>query len=278
MNKDSHLNSSISYNSWMKYLLCLLLPFTLYAQTPVCPPESMVIEFISPTTKAKKAFCGYLKNGETTKHGEEIIFDTNGAVKKRINYNHGVEGEAASTSFVNSVIGTKAKSEEEKMLTTITEMMAILTLKKTDSEQAVFKVSRCDDNPKAWVMGALTKNDIPKSYLYKEYCDVQGSFVASFKSEFVVKFELRNLQDFNQTEMTVKMNVNRSAGGVQYGFEVLEGRISSPTRNANFKAEYQIDIDPLTGKSFKNTQKGKVTLTKLNNLEVNVSAPWAYDR
>lgn len=271
----------------MKYLIWLLLPYTLYAQTPICPPESMVIEFISPTTKAKKAFCGYIKDGETIKHGEEIIFDGKGEVKKRINYNHGVEGEVAkslpgteeaSTTFVNSVIGAKPKTEEEKVLMTITEMMAILTLKQTQAEQNVFKVSRCDDNPKAWIIGALTKNDIKKSYQYKEYCDVQGNFVASFKNDFIVKFELRNLQDFNQTEMTVKMKVNKSAGGVQYGFEVLEGRVSSQNRNANFKAEYQVDIDPLTGKTFKNTQVGKVTLTKLNGLEVNVSAPWAYDR
>ena len=82
--------------------LILLAFFSLSAFTqniPVCPTESFVIEFISPTTRAKKSFCAYQKNGETIKHGEELIFDPNGEVKQRLVYNHGQEGKVTLTKI-----------------------------------------------------------------------------------------------------------------------------------------------------------------------------------
>ncbi|MBA2405888.1 MAG: hypothetical protein H0V66_14015, partial [Bdellovibrionales bacterium] len=71
----------------MKYIWLSLLSFPVLAQnSPHCPAESFVVEFISPITKAKKSFCAYQKNGETIKHGEEFIFNTNGEIKNKLIY------------------------------------------------------------------------------------------------------------------------------------------------------------------------------------------------
>ncbi|MBA2403495.1 MAG: hypothetical protein H0V66_01880, partial [Bdellovibrionales bacterium] len=116
-----------------------------------------------------------------------------------------------------------------------------------------------------------------KSYIFKELCDVKGNFSANFQKDFSLKFEMRNLQDFSNTEMTVRMKVNTLPSGIRYGFEVLEGLISAPTRNAHFKADYTVEINPTNGKVDKNSQAGKVTLTKVGSKEVNVSAPLRFD-
>lgn len=278
----------------MKFIFLTFFSLSVFAQNiPQCPPESFVVEFNSPITKAKKAFCAYQKNGETIKHGEELIFDTNGEVKKRIVYNHGQEGDApvaavavpefkgqnipgteeSSAQFTDTLIGSKPLNEEQKLLATIQDLMAILTLKKEGNGKGTFKVGQCDDKPLDWLKGAVFNSPINKSYVFKDHCDVKGSFSANFTTEFPLKFELRNLQDFSNTEMTVKMKVNKSASGVRYGFEVLEGLISSPSKKGHFKAEYEIDINPMTGEPNKGSQAGKVTLTKIDNKEVNVSAP-----
>lgn len=286
----------------MKILFLTFFSLSVFAQNiPQCPPESFVVEFNSPITKAKKSFCAYQKNGETIKHGEELIFDTKGEVIKRVSYNHGQEGEAtiasapaavtpdfkgtnvpgteeATSKFTDTLIGTKPLSDEQKFLGTVQDLMAVLTMKRENNGKGIFKVSQCDDRPMDWLKAAILNTQINKSYVFKEQCDVKGSFSANFTSEFPITFELRNLQDFNKTEMTLKMKVTKSVSGIRYGFEVLEGLISSPTRNANFKVEYEIDINPLTGIADKSSQKGKVTLTKIDNKEVkDVSAPWRYE-
>jgi hypothetical protein len=282
----------------MKIIFLTFFSLSVFAQNiPQCPPESFVVEFNSPITKAKKSFCAYQKNGETIKHGEELIFDTKDEVVKRILYNHGQEGESPTTAvapdfkganipgteeasgkFTDTLIGTKPLSDEQKFLSTVQDLMAVLTMKKENSGKGLFKVSQCDDKPMDWLKAAIFNTQINKSYVFKDLCDVKGTFSANFTSEFPMKFELRNLQDFNKTEMTLKMKVTKSASGIRYAFEVVEGFISSPTRNANFKVEYEIDINPLTGVADKSSQKGKVTLTKIDNKEVkDVSAPWKYE-
>ena len=279
----------------MKILFLTFFSLSVFAQNiPQCPPESFVVEFNSPITNAKKSFCAYQKNGETIKHGEELIFDTKGEVVKRIIYTHGQEAnvevaapdfkgtnipgtEEATNKFSDTLLGTRALNDEQKFLATVQDLMAVLTLKKKNSGKGFFKISQCDDKPLDWLKAAIFITAINKSYVFKDQCDVKGSFTANFTSEFPMKFELRNLQDFNKTEMTLKMKVTKSASGFRYGFEVLEGLISSPTKNANFKVEYEIDINPLTGVADESSQKGKVTLTKINNKEVNASAPWKYE-
>ena len=69
----------------MKIILFAFLSLSVFAQTiPQCPPESYVVEFNNPITRSKKSFCAYQENGETIKHGEELIFDAKGEVVKRL--------------------------------------------------------------------------------------------------------------------------------------------------------------------------------------------------
>lgn len=280
------------YDGMMKFIFLFLFSLPAIAQNiPVCPPESFVVEFISPTTHAKKAFCAYQKNGETIKHGEELIFDTNGVVKNRLVHNHGQEGEEpvsaapvavvkgykipgteeATANFTDTLLGSKPLSEEEKLLSAIHELMAILTLKKAGIGSGKFKVTSCDNQPQDWAKAAIFNTSIIKSYAFKDSCDVSGSFNANFKDIFPFKFDLRNLQDFSSTSMKVRMKVKQSPAGFRYGFEVLEGVISAPSRNANFTVVYEVDIDPLTGAANPSSQKGKVTLIKINGKEVQAS-------
>lgn len=273
----------------MKYIFFFFVSLSAIAQNiPTCPSESILIEFVSPITKGKKSFCGYLKNGETVKHGEEFIFNASGELQKKLVYNHGKEGEepqAAAPAFggknipgtEEASIGAKPKNEEEKLLATLQELLGILTLKKVDMGNGRFKVSKCDPNSSTWVRGAIMKTPINKTYKFQDLCDVQGSFSANFQKEFPVSFELRNLQDYNKTDMTVTMEVSRVTSGILYKYKVLEGSISSPTSNANFKAEYEVELDPLKGKIFKNTQKGQLTVMKINGKEVSASVPLKFD-
>ena len=280
----------------MKIILFAFLSLSVFAQTiPQCPPESYVVEFNSPITRSKKSFCAYQKNGETIKHGEELIFDAKGEVVNRLYHNHGQQGEnpvtaapdfkghnipgteEAKTKFTDTLIGTKPLSDEQSFLATIQNLMAILTMKAENSGKGMFKVSKCDNKPSDWLKAAIFNTQISKTYSFNDFCDVSGIFSANFTSEFPMKFDLRNLQDFTKTEMILKMKVTKSVNGIRYRFEVVEGLLSSPTRKANFKVEYEIDINPMTGVADSSSQTGTLTLTKIDNKEVNVSAPWKYE-
>ena len=273
------------YTKRMKYLLFLLLSLSAFSQnTPQCPSESYLIEYASPTSGAKKALCGYQKDGKTIKHGDEFIYNTNGEVIKKISYKHGIEGEAsvfkghnlpgteeASQKFIDSMVGKKALSADDKLLNSIHDLIEILTLKKGYGQKNRFKVNGCDNRPMDWVQGALLNIPIKKSYSFKDNCDVTGSFEAKFKTEFSMNFTLRNLDDLNSTSLKVIMSLNKQETDLRYKFVIVEGLISSPSRQGQFTAEYQVDINPMTGEAQKKTQSGKINLTKVNDKEVNLS-------
>ena len=259
----------------MKYLIIALFSLSAYSQhIPQCPPESLRVEYMSPVTGTKKSFCGYQKDGKTIKHGEELIFDSEGNVTKKIVFNHGMEQEAPSPS---SNRGEKLTvSDEQLFLASIHELMEILTLNKANLGKGIFKVKSCDNRPIDWVKGAMLNSPINKSYIFNEACDVKGSFSASFTSEFPINFELRNLRDFNKTTMTVKMSISK-ARGIRYRFEVKEGLIASPARNANFNAEYEVDVDPMSGQALKGSQDGRIHLTKVDGKEVNATKKLVFE-
>jgi hypothetical protein len=257
----------------MKYWPIILLTTSVLAQTaPNCPSESLLIEFMSPITGGKKAFCGYLKDGQTVKHGEEWSYDKNGNLLKKTTFQHGINNEGPA-----NLSGPKSEVEEKKIIGNISELLRILTLKKTAVAGERFQVSKCDNAPLEWLKGAIFNTSIPKNYMFIDKCDVSGDFVASFVEEFTLEFQLRNLEDFNHVKMRVKMSANKANAGIRYKFEVIEGYISSPKRNANFNVNYEIDINPLTGEAEKASQRGRVSLSKVNGSEVNAEAPLRYD-
>jgi hypothetical protein len=272
----------------MKYLLTYLLSLSAFAQNiPQCPSGSYLIEYASPVNGLKKSLCGYQKDGNTIKHGEEFIFNANGEVIMKISYNHGKEGETpkgptfnghylpgteeASNKFIDSLAGKKILGPDEKLLSSIHDLMEILTLKKNYNQNNQFKVHGCDNGPLDWLKGALLNTPINKSYSFNDNCDASGSFEAKFNTEFSVSFKLRNLDDLNATTMKVIMSLNKQQAGIRYKFVVVEGSISSPSRQGKFNAEYQVNIDPMTGDALEGTQSGKITLTKFNDKEVNLS-------
>ncbi len=262
----------------MKYLFTFFLSLSAFAQNnPQCPSESYLIEYTSPVTRLKKSFCGYLKDGNTIKHGDEFIYDAKGEVIKKISYNHGQEGEATTPEVKSPdfkgyhLPGTKSLNPDQKLLASIHDLIEILTLKKNYGKKNSFKVNGCDDRPTDWLKGALLNTPIKKTYIFKDDCDAAGSFEARFNAEFPLNFKLRNLEDLDNTSLKVIMTLNKSQAGIRYKFVVIEGTISSPSRRGQFTAEYQVDIDPMTGEAQKGTQAGKITLIKVNDKEVNLS-------
>ncbi len=255
----------------MKYLLTYLLSLSAFAQnSPQCPSGSYLIEYASPVNGLKKSLCGYQKDGNTIKHGEEFIFNANGKVIKKIYYKHGKEGEAPM-KLIDSLAGKKILGPDEKLLASIHDLMEILTLKKNYNQNNQFKVHGCDNGPLDWLKGALLNTPINKSYSFNDNCDVSGSFEARFNTEFSASFKLRNLDDLNETSLKVIMSLNKQQTGIRYKFVVVEGSVSSTSRQGKFNAEYQVNIDPMTGDALEGTQSGKITLTKFNDKEVNLS-------
>jgi hypothetical protein len=264
-----------------KLLLLFLYASTCLGQSaPSCPPESFLIEFNSPITGGKKSFCAYQKDGATVKHGDELSFDKSGSLIKKTSYQHGTETSAASPEIPKNLPGTNEAvliKSEAKLLGTISDLIRVLTLKKTHAGGGTFKVGGCDPTPLEWVKGALMKTPINKTYAFGEQCDVSGGFSANFGKEFPMAFQLRNLEDFIKTNLTVKMSLNKSQSGLRYRFEVLDGFIAAATRNANFKAEYEIDVDPFSGDAMKGTQQGKLTLTQIDGKPVQAEAPLKFE-
>jgi hypothetical protein len=259
----------------MKYLIALLFTSSLWGQTLTCPQESFLIEYISPITNGKISLCGYIKDGATVKHGEEWNYNTKGELIKKLNFNHGEEVKALGN--LPGVEEKKDLSKETAAMESIGQMLQILTLKKANPGKGMFKIQRCDPKPVDWVRGAVMLTPINKTYSFGEKCDVAGAFTANFTNEFPVKFNLRNLQDYTTTDMTVKMAIKKSASGITYGFEVLTGAISSVTSSANFTVHYEVEINPMTGAALAGSQKGTVTLTKLDGKDVKASSPILFE-
>jgi hypothetical protein len=255
----------------MKYFITLLFTSTLWGQTLTCPQESFLIEYTSPINNGKISLCGYIKDGSTVKHGEEWNYNTKGELIKKLNFNHGEEVKAVAN--LPGVEEKKDLGKEAAVMESIGQMLQILTLKKANPGKGMFKIQHCDPKPIDWVRGAVMLTPINKTYSFAEKCDVAGTFTANFKNEFPVKFNLRNLQEYTSTDMMVKMAIKKSAAGITYGFEVVSGAISSLTSSAHFTVQYEVEINPMTGTTLAGSQKGTVTLTKLDGKDVKASSP-----
>lgn len=255
------------------YLLSVL---TFADEIFPCPPESMSVEHRSPVTHLKKITCGYMKDGSLVKHGDEVTLDSSGKVIKTVSYNHDEEGKKpVMAPAPRNLPGVEEATEE---FLAIQNLMKVLNFDKEGINQGQFKVHHCDPQPKTWVSAALTKKSITKSYKFNENCDVTGSFTASFLQEFPVNFQLRNLQDFHHTAMMVKMAIKQSVKSIRYRFDVREGKLTSPKKKIEFKVEYEVDINPLTGSTIYDTQEGTITITKIDDKVVTITKPLIFTR
>ena len=265
----------------MRYILFFLLPTLALA---ACPPESIEVEYRSPINYNRKVTCGFMKDNEMVKHGPETEFNSDGKVIKVTEYNRGREGKVSISSHSEINLpgveeASKAKNDDDESFAVIGEMLKVLAYNKTGLNEGQFKVGQCDPNPKDWVIAAVTKKDFPKSYTFKERCDVTGSFTASFTHEFPVNFKLRNLKNFTATSMNVKMILKKAGlGEIRYRFEAENSSITSPDKTIVFKAEYEVNVDAMTGVTKFDTQEGKLTLLKVGDKAMNIERPLAFNR
>ncbi|HXH73756.1 MAG TPA: hypothetical protein VNJ08_02255 [Bacteriovoracaceae bacterium] len=245
-----------------------------------CPLESTKIEFISPVTQAKKEICGYQKDGATIKHGYESSFDKSGKIIKQTYYVHGVEGEfkpEIDKPSQGSHTAPGNPDDHSKVISSLKEMLSVFVLKGKSSGNGSFRVDKCDTNIMSWVQAAITRSPISKTYSFKEGCDVSGSFTAKFDEEFPVNLDLRNLGEYQQTEMKVKMDFVR-ASAIRYSFNVVKGKIISlqTTASAEFTADYAMDVHPLPLKIDYKSQKGKINISRIKDKDVKITHPLEY--
>lgn len=246
-------------------MIALLFIFYLhsfsFSQEIICPDGALLMEYELPHSGKVKKTCGYFKNGEVVKHGPEVV-TYEGKVVESLNFKNG-ERVRIDTS--------KAELESTKIEQTfgaLTKLLSILSYDQGKMNHGQFNVGGCDKRPFDWVVMALKKSELQKSYSYTQNCDVSGSFTASFKKEFLVNFDLRNLNSFNHSKMKVKMTSKKGAVGIRYRFEVLDGSISSTDDTFTFKAEYEVDINPQNGHAIFSTQEGLVSITNLEGAGV----------
>lgn len=254
-------------------ILFLAFPMLAFAQ---CPPESIDVQYTSPITHRRKMTCGYMRDNVLIKHGPEIEYDKDGTAVKTTYYSNGEEGKKPQPK-IEPRPGISL-DEEKEALDVLNKLLSVLTYDKTGLGDGSFKVKHCDPNPKAWAIAAITKKSIPRSYSYNDNCDVSGSFTANFKEEFPVEFALRNLKDFTKTKMKVKMDLNKGKSGVVYQYKVRDGEVSSNIKSIVFDAEYEVEVDPLTGSTKFSTQGGSITLKKVGDKVVNITRPLLFNR
>jgi hypothetical protein len=265
----------------MRYILFFLLPTLAFA---TCPPESIEVEYRSPITYHKKVTCGYMQDNVIVKHGPETEYNSDDKVVKITEYNRGREGKAA---IITPAPATKnlpgveeaTKNEDDDSFAVINELLKVLAYDKSGMNEGQFKVGHCDPKPKEWVIAAVTKKDIPKSYSFNERCDVSGSFTASFTKQFPVSFMLRNLRNFTATAMNVKMDLKKAGlGEIRYRFETENSTVSSPEKTIHFKAYYEVTVDAMTGATKFDTQEGKVTLMIGGDKPKNIERPLVFNK
>lgn len=255
------------------------MPFFSFATELLqCPPESMRVNHVSPVTHLSKVTCGYMKDGSLVKHGPEMTLEASGKAKSTIFFNHGVEGERPAIQVAPPTSNLPGAEEASQSFLALQELMKVLAFGKEGLNQGQFKVHQCDPQPKTWVSAALTKKEVKKTYAFKDNCDVSGSFTASFLEEFPVGFDLRNLQEFTRTDMMVKMAIKQGASAIRYRFDVRDGKLSSLKKKVEFKVEYEVDINPLTGSTIFNTQAGTITITKIDEKVVSITRPLIFTR
>lgn len=239
------------------------MPLPLAFGDVKCPEISVAAQYTSPVTKAKKITCGYMKNNRFIKHGQEIEFDKADNISKTKFYSHDKlieEPEAEKDSF-----------------NVIQELMRIFPYEKSGAKNKL-KINTCDTDEKTWVKVVTTSNAVQKTYAFNKQCDLSGTFTASLLEEFPVHLEVKNLYGFERTSMRVRMSIDQHADGIRYQFEVREGAVMSKDKTISFTVRYEVKIDPLTGSTMFDSQKGTISLTKVGQRFLKLSKPLLFTR
>jgi hypothetical protein len=234
-----------------------------------CPAESLKVEFVSPVTKGRIINCVYEKDGQTIKHGQQWTFDSSERLMKVSEFSHGNEKTAGL-----SLPGAEESRQEninEVAMSDIMEIVRVLTLKQVEVREKFFKVNHCDHNAEAWIMAALMKQSLKRSYQFSENCDVQGDFVVSFAEEFPMILKLRHLKEFTATSMKIKLLISRKGNDIVFAAHVSEGVVTSPKNKVEFKANYEMQISPISQAVLPGSQHGKITLIQVNQGPVNIT-------
>jgi hypothetical protein len=254
---------------WMTLLLIMT---HLLAQTPdsiECPPDTLKVDFVSPVTGLRKVACTKKINGQNVPQ-IEYNFDKSGQL---------APGKSSAVFGAVNLPGTeekKAPISQEKISSALKHVLKILSRQTLNDGLVTFRVNTCEANPIEWIKMAMTKQPKTFSYRFKEGCDVDGTFTAAFEKEFPINMNLKNLYDFNQTQMNVIQKMSKGQKGVRYHFEAVTGTLKSPSEMVEFKARYEIEFNIFNGEPLEETQNGMLTITKVNDKAVLIEEKLLY--
>jgi hypothetical protein len=245
---------------------------SLGAQTPEmiqCPPDTLKVEFVSPVTGLRKVACTKNIDGQNIPQSE-YVFDKNSQL---------VPGKSSPAHGGFSLPGTEQKpapAMNGSVSKALRHVLKILSRQSLNDGLVSFRVTACEGSPIEWIKMALSKQPKTFSYQFKEGCDVEGSFTAAFEKEFPLKMNLKNLYDFNQTEMNVIQKISKGIKGVRYRFDALSGVLKSPSEKVEFKAWYEIEFNLFNGDPIMETQDGQLTIVKINDQTLQIEEKLRY--
>jgi hypothetical protein len=254
---------------WMTVFLTLTVVLAQTPETIECPPDTLKVDFVSPVTGLRKVACTKNINGQNVPQ-IEYTFDKSGQL---------IPGKSAPAFGGYKLPGTEEKPSEvpsEKVSSALKHVLKILSRQSINDGLVSFRVTGCEADPMEWIKMALTKQPKTFSYQFREGCDVQGSFTAAFEKEFPLKMNLKNLYDFNQTEMNVIQKISKGEKGVRYRFEALTGILKSSAERIEFKAWYEIEFNMFNGNPIMETQDGRLTILKVNDKTMQIEEKLRY--
>ena len=254
---------------WMTFLLMMTHLLAQTVDSIQCPPDMLKVDFVSPVTGLRKVACTKNINGQNVPQAE-YLFDKDGQL---------VPAKSSPVFGGVNLPGTEEKqasASNEKISNALKHVLKILSRQTLNDGLVSFRVNACETNTMEWIKMAMTKQPKAFCYKFKEGCDVDGTFTAAFEKEFPITMRLKNLYEFNQTEMNVIQKMSKGQKGIRYRFEALTGTLKSPTEKVEFKAWYEIEFNMFNGDPLEETQDGLLTIFKVNDKPVQIEEKLRY--
>ncbi len=149
-------------------------------------------------------------------------------------------------------------ADQTEALAAVREILKVLSYERPAA--GTFNIGNCDGDPGTWVRAALTSTGVQKTYRFRDGCDVEGTFAASFYDAFPLRLKVRNLRAFTTAALRVKLRIRQEARGISFRFEVPDGALVSPFHTVTFAADYEATVDPHAGVVKAESETGTVRL------------------
>lgn len=244
----------------------VFLEKSISVEQPTCPDGTALVDYTSQFSGLRQVYCSKQTDRGFVKHGPELVYDNNGKIKEKNNYQLGVKDKVSLDHSLK--LNKKKPSNNNKINIALKKLVQGLMPLGSSSEKG-FNVETCKKIKKREIINyLLKKTPIRKRFVFEKNCDIEGSWEIN-AAPVRNNLNLKNLGPYHSTELefSVLISLQLSERAAKLTFVYERSLLISSKEVVEFDGRYSVLIG-MNGK-IREDLGGTLELKKINGNPIN---------